>query len=232
LSFFAVLIWAATSQAALVVTFQGGNHWNGTIVSTHTNLASGSPTDNQTDAGGVNSPGNWGNNPVVTSGSLAGVADADEFKMTVLGYTTSNLSGVDLTVTNQNNVTKNATNGWGVLNTDIENDDALTFTFDLSGLPANTGLRITDVAGRNTGGSGQEIQIVVDGVSVTDLGGLSGSGLSIDIADGDLVAFREIGVSTGDYRLKTFTLETVAAIPEPSTLLLAALGLLGLLCGR
>jgi hypothetical protein len=189
-------------------------------VVTVSNLDAGSPTDNRS--------GDFS-----ASGSLSGVSAADTLSFTVNGYSGTSVTGNNLVLTSATlqDVTRNSTNGWGVLNGgtsgEIGGNDSLTFAYDLSGLPANTGLRITGVTIGGSVDNGLDVQVLVDGISVAALGGgPTFSGLMIDITDGDLLAFREIGGSTSSYRVDTITLETFALppVPEPTTGALLGIG--------
>lgn len=187
---------------------------------TITNLTNGTPTDSSTP----NPPG-FDQEDFVATGSLSNVSNTDSIIMTVNAYETSSVTSSNLTVSDLVGFPKSDTFGWGVAGTtgnNIEADDALTFTVDLSGIPAGYFLRITDVTSNVA-----NIQVVVDGKSTTTLGGSSGTGLAIDVADGDVLAFRA-GSDTSSGRLKSFAFDVV--VPEPSSL--ALLGLGGLLIAR
>jgi hypothetical protein len=124
-----------------------------------------------------------------------------------------------------------ASNSTGVASADgdINGNDGrgIFFQFDLSNL--SSPLQITGASSAHNNGSGGNLQIVVgsstlDGTTLTgsnlavyDLGGLSGSGLSIDVNDGDYVYFRNAG--TDRIRLSSLTVD---AVPEPSSFALLA----------
>ncbi|PXA04940.1 hypothetical protein DDZ13_02955 [Coraliomargarita sinensis] len=166
-------------------------------------------------------------NALSASGFLTGVNNTDTISFTATAFSDSSLVGNDLTTSTSDStdLARNGDDGWGARDgggaeSNIESDDgffdAVLLAFDLSGLSGNTGLRITDVLGVDTGGSGSpSMQVIVDGVSTTTVGGLIGSGLSIDLTDGDTLAFREDS-GTGNYRIRSITFDTYA-IPEPST---------------
>jgi hypothetical protein len=220
----ACLLVASTCPAFSAITFQfGGAGVQAGINITIGSLTNGTPTSSYTD--------------LAVSGTLSGVSNTDSFTFFASGYNSSSLSGNTLTLGSAVDFTRNSANGWGVssgASTSIDGgttQDALGFTFNLANLPANTGIRITSLTAVNQSGAANNVQVVVNGKSSTILGGLTGSGLSIDVTNGDLVAFRNMGPSGNNYRLRGITFDTYA-IPEPSAAVLGSLGTLLLLRRR
>jgi len=204
------------------------------------NLTNGSPTDS--DPGGMDGR-------LTLTGTLSGVANTDSFSYIYDTFAGSSISLPNLNLTNVSGsqMASNSTTGIASADGDINaGGRGIFFQFDLSSLPANTGLRITDITATTTGGSGHDVQVVVGDLTTTltvngaatvtvgtttNLGGLTGSGLSIEITDGDFVAFRNAGTggNADKFRLTGMTVETFL-VPEPSSL--ALLGLGGLLIAR
>ncbi len=201
-------------------------------------LTDGSPTE----AGDSNMRGR-----IAPTGSLTDVANADTFSFTYDTFAASTLTGSDLTATNVGGSVM-ASNGNGIASADGDingsNGRGIFFQFDLSSLTSGYGLRITDAVSALNSGTSGDLQILVGsstltggsggtlsgtGLDVTTLGGLSGSGLSIDITDGDYVYFRNAGADR--IRLSSLTFEAYA-IPEPSAAILGGLGALLLLRRR
>lgn len=239
------LSFGTTASAGIVFNFANasgtfGGSVGGTPEYTVGSLTDGSPTE--ADPGGLDGR-------TSLSGTLSGVANTDSFSFTYDTFRTSSISAgvLSMTFIGSSAMASNSVTGIASADGDINaGGRGIFFQFDLSGLPANTGLRITDLTATTTGGANHDLQVVVGDLttvlavgspasvtvgSETNTGGLSGSGLSIDITDGDFVAFRNAGTGgTGDkFRLTSMTVETFL-VPEPSSL--ALLGLGGLLIAR
>lgn len=169
----------------------------------------------------------WDNNgtAMVFSGDLPAFGPADSITFAIDPFDDSSLTGTTLNTLPGDRVDmgRNVNTGWSVLGGPggqrIGGTEVLVLTF--TDIPDGLGLRLTAVAGDNPV-NGPQVQVVVDGSSVTNLGGLSASGLSIDIQEGQRVGFRN-ATASGEFRVRELTLETFV-IPEPSALLLLGLG--------
>ena len=210
---------ATSANAAMIMTFQSPGAANDLSIS-FTNLTNGTPT---TDDGSI-----------AVSGTLAGVNNTDEISFFADASGGTSVSGNNLTLGTNDQLARNITTGWanrnGTSGSDMGPGDVVYLDFDLSEISALLGLRITEVLAIDTSGGtvSSDVQVVVDGKSVTNLGGLSATGLSIDVVDGDRLSFGVNG-ATGDYRIRSITFDTFV-VPEPSSL--ALLGLGGLLIAR
>ncbi len=212
------------ANGAMIYTF-GSTGGTPTFGISTTDVTGGTPTFTTTPA----APANWTGTPFVPTGTLTDAANTDSVGTTLGSFTTSSLAGNVLTTSGATNIFKNALGWAGGHPSGIRpNNSALTFTFDLTGLTGASTLRISDITTNNTGGDGGIVQVIVDGVSVQTVALGAVSGLSIDISDGDTLAFRNLGTGTNDYRVQSFTFDTVAAIPEPASVVLLGMGLVGL----
>ena len=156
---------------------------------------------------------NWLGTPFVPTGTITGASNSDSIVTDVGSFTTSSVAGNVLTTSAATNIFKTGAGWAGGHSSGTRPNGALTFTFDLTGLPSVSTLRISDITTANAGGDGGIVQVVVDGVSVQTVALGAVSGLSIDISDGDTLAFRNIGTGTNDYRLKSFTFDDATAAP-------------------
>ena len=199
-------------HAELQLTLGGGGSVNNDdLTVTLTDLSDGgSPVDTPNSATPLNRA--WDNNGtcITFSGFLDGFVPADEIAFAVLPYASSTLDGTTLTLGAQSDLARNITGGWSVLGGDggqqIGGSEALVLNFQ--DLPDGVGLRITEVTAGNVSGA-PNVQVIVDGSSVTEIGGTSATDLAIDFFEGDSVAFRDAD-EVGTFRLRSITLEVIA----------------------
>lgn len=214
-----LLMPAGTADAAMVFDFTSGDNSASDQTVTISSLQDGTPTDTSTVVGGMD-------DVITTTGSFTGVTDnTDSFTMNFKVWTTASVSGNDVTLTTANaTIAANITTGIAPSNGEFKGDTSqgMSIVFNLSGLEPGTTLRLTDfVANLSSGTTSPNVLLVVDGKSSTDLGGLTGSSLSIDIADGDMLFIKNNSTTNDRFRVGSFTLE---AVPEPGSLALLGLG--------
>ncbi|MCH7226884.1 PEP-CTERM sorting domain-containing protein [Haloferula sp. A504] len=226
-----VVMVTAISPAGAAITFDftSGSNTSSPDSLTVSSLVDGTPTDS---SGGSGLEDN-----VSVTGSLTGLTDnTDGFDMDLQVWTTASVSGNDVTLTTVNSEFAVNSDGFAPSNGLFKGDTSqgMSIVFDLTNFATNTILRLTDFnATQVTGTSAANALLVIDGVSSTDLGGVDGSGLSIDISDGSMLFIKnnsgELAGNDGNnrFRITTMTFEAVA-IPEPSSFALLSLSGLAL----
>lgn len=218
------MTFVGSASAALVIDTSVSNGNKGTFTATFSDLDSAA-TD---DSANVNA-----------SGTLAGTTSTSTFSASIGLATATGLTGNDLTTGSLGTINSNSTSGFGLIaGTSTNPGKVLVFDFDLSGLPAGTILRLIEVKtsvfelSNRTGGV---VTAIVDGKSITNVGTMATgasqaintfSGLSIDVADGDRLAFAELTDATNDGKSTQYRVAelTFVAVPEPSSLALLGLG--------
>lgn len=162
------------------------------------------------------------------SGSLSSdfVGLDDSYQITVTSWRNTNFDSATSTVsggTNLEQIAVRSSYGWGEAGAGGQLDEAqaIAFTFDLSNLPANTFLRLTEATGRqwvnHAADTVSEMQVIINGRSHSSATIVEASrdniftvgDLDFDIYDGDVLWFR--GAQDAGMFAQSFT---ITAIPE------------------